>query len=83
MDFLMVYCSLINFKTVYNSKYFNGNYFIVIKLLKNQIRYLGRNWRKGHMKIMSLIYHKIRHRVNDDWAFANGENVLRYFFFIL
>lgn len=42
-----------------------------LKLLKNQIRYLGRNWRKGHMKIMSLIYHKIRHRLNDDWAFAN------------
>ena len=22
---------------------------------------------------MSMIYHKIRHRLNDDWAFGNGE----------
>lgn len=43
----------------------------VLKLLKTQIKYLGRNWRKSNMKIMSLIYHKIRHRLNDDWAFGN------------
>ncbi|XP_057304902.1 striatin-interacting proteins 2-like [Hydractinia symbiolongicarpus] len=43
----------------------------VLKLLKTQIKYLGRNWRKSNMRIMSLIYHKIRHRLNDDWAFAN------------
>eukprot|EP00794_Sanderia_malayensis_P017832 gene17832-19615_t len=45
--------------------------FYVLKLLKTQIKYLGRNWRKSNMKIMSLIYHKIRHRLNDDWAFGN------------
>ena len=25
------------------------------------------------MKIMSMIYHKVRHRLNDDWAFGNGK----------
>ncbi|XP_002164866.3 striatin-interacting protein 1 isoform X1 [Hydra vulgaris] len=43
----------------------------VLKLLKTQIKYLGRNWRKSNMRIVSLIYHKIRHRLNDDWAFGN------------
>ncbi|XP_065052039.1 striatin-interacting protein 2-like [Rhopilema esculentum] len=43
----------------------------VLKLLKTQIKYLGRNWRKSNMKIMSMIYHKVRHRLNDDWAFGN------------
>ena len=32
------------------------------------------------MKIMSMIYHKIRHRLNDDWAFGNG--MLHYCFFL-
>lgn len=43
----------------------------LLKVLKAQIKYLGRNWRKSNMRIMSLIYHKIRHRLNDDWAFGN------------
>ena len=44
----------------------------VLKLLKIQTKYLGRQWRKSNMKIMSAIYQKVRHRLNDDWAFGNG-----------
>lgn len=45
----------------------------VLKLLKMQTKYLGRQWRKTNMKIISSIYSKVRHRLNDDWAFGNGE----------
>ncbi|KAL0267192.1 UNVERIFIED_CONTAM: hypothetical protein PYX00_009539 [Menopon gallinae] len=43
----------------------------VLKLLKMQTKYLGRQWRKTNMKTMSAIYQKVRHRLNDDWAFGN------------
>ena len=45
----------------------------VLKLLKMQTKYLGRQWRKSNMKTMSAIYTKVRHRLNDDWAFGNGK----------
>lgn len=45
--------------------------FYVLKLLKMQTKYLGRQWRKINMKIISAIYSKVRHRLNDDWAFGN------------
>lgn len=45
----------------------------VLKLLKMQTRYLGRQWRKSNMKTISAIYNKVRHRLNDDWAFGNGK----------
>lgn len=45
--------------------------FYVLKLLKMQSKYLGRQWRKTNMKIISAIYSKLRHRLNDDWAFGN------------
>ncbi len=45
----------------------------VLKLLKVQTKYLGRQWRKSNMKTMSAIYQKVRHRLNDDWAYGNGE----------
>ncbi|XP_072939385.1 striatin-interacting protein 1 [Epargyreus clarus] len=45
--------------------------FYVLKLLKMQTRYLGRQWRKTNMKTISAIYSKVRHRLNDDWAFGN------------
>ena len=44
----------------------------VLKLLKMQTKYLGRQWRKTNMKTISVIYSKVRHRLNDDWAFGNG-----------
>lgn len=44
----------------------------VLKLLKMQTKYLGRQWRKSNMKTISAIYAKVRHRLNDDWAFGNG-----------
>lgn len=47
----------------------------VLKLLKMQTKYLGRQWRKTNMKIISAIYEKVRHRLNDDWAFGNGKCV--------
>ncbi|GAB0091706.1 striatin-interacting protein 1 homolog [Sergentomyia squamirostris] len=43
----------------------------VLKLLKIQAKYLGRQWRKVNMKTISAIYSKVRHRLNDDWAFGN------------
>lgn len=43
----------------------------VLKLLKMQTKYLGRQWRKSNMKTISAIYQKVRHRLNDDWAFGN------------
>lgn len=43
----------------------------VLKLLKMQTKYLGRQWRKTNMKTISAIYSKVRHRLNDDWAFGN------------
>ena len=46
----------------------------VLKLLKIQTKYLGRQWRKSNMKTMSAIYQKVRHRMNDDWAYGNGES---------
>ena len=45
----------------------------VLKLLKMQTKYLGRQWRKSNMKTMSAIYQKVRHRLNDDWAYGNGK----------
>jgi hypothetical protein len=43
----------------------------VLKLLKAQARYLGRQWRKTNMDLISAIYLRVRHRLNDDWAYAN------------
>ncbi|XP_069485690.1 striatin-interacting protein 2 isoform X6 [Ambystoma mexicanum] len=43
----------------------------VLKLLKIQTKYLGRQWRKSNMKTMSAIYQNVRHRMNDDWAYGN------------
>ena len=43
----------------------------VLKLLKLQTKYLGRQWRKSNMKTMSAIYAKVRHRLHDDWAYGN------------
>ena len=45
----------------------------VLKLLKIQTKYLGRQWRKSNMKTLSAIYQKVRHRLTDDWAYGNGE----------
>ncbi|XP_065181114.1 striatin-interacting protein 1-like [Sycon ciliatum] len=43
----------------------------ILKLLKLQARYLGKIWRKSNMKVLASIYHRVRHRLNDDWAFGN------------
>ena len=47
----------------------------ILKLLKMQTKYLGRQWRKSNMKTMSAIYQKVRHRLTDDWAYGNGQLV--------
>lgn len=44
-----------------------------LKLLKMQTRHLGRQWRKTNMSTMSAIYQKVRHRLNDDWAYGNEQ----------
>ena len=43
----------------------------VLKLLKLQCKYLGRQWRKNNMKTLSAIYALVRHRLTDDWAYGN------------
>lgn len=45
--------------------------FYVLKLIKMQAKYLGRTWRKSNLRIVSLIYQKVRHHLNDDWAYGN------------
>lgn len=50
----------------------------VLKLLKMQTKYLGRQYRKSNMKIMSAIYQKVRHRLNDDWAYGNGKIIFSF-----
>ncbi|KRX37192.1 Striatin-interacting protein 2 [Trichinella murrelli] len=42
-----------------------------LKLLKAQTKYLGKQWRKSNMELMSAIYRNVRHRLNDDWAYGN------------
>ncbi len=37
------------------------------KIIKIQIRYMNRNWRKNNMKIVSLVYQYVRLRKLDDW----------------
>ena len=44
-----------------------------LKLLKLQTRYLGRQWRKSNMMVISAIYQRVRHRLNDDWAYGNEQ----------
>ena len=43
----------------------------VLKLLKVQLKFLGRQWKKSNMKLISPIYQKVRHRLTDDWAYSN------------
>lgn len=43
----------------------------VLKLLKVQLKFLGRQWKKTNMKLISAIYQKVRHRLTDDWAYSN------------
>uniref|UniRef100_A0A5S6Q783 Far11/STRP C-terminal domain-containing protein n=1 Tax=Trichuris muris TaxID=70415 RepID=A0A5S6Q783_TRIMR len=42
-----------------------------LKLLKSQVKFLGRQWRKSNMELLSAIYRSVRHRLNDDWAYGN------------
>jgi len=42
-----------------------------LKLLKVQLKFLGRQWKKTNMKLISPIYQKVRHRLTDDWAYSN------------
>ena len=37
------------------------------KIIKIQIRYMNRNWRKNNMKIVSLVYQYVKLRNLDDW----------------
>lgn len=55
----------------------------ILKLLKMQAKYLGRAWRKSNMKTLSTIYQKIRHRLNDDWAYGNGNNTTVHYYYKL
>lgn len=43
----------------------------VLKLLKIQLKFMGRPWKKNNMKLISAIYQKVRHRLTDDWAYSN------------
>lgn len=37
------------------------------KIIKVQIKYMNRNWRKNNMKIVSLVYQHCHLRRLDDW----------------
>jgi hypothetical protein len=37
------------------------------KIIKIQIKFMNRNWRKNNMKIVSLVYQYVRIRNLDDW----------------
>lgn len=39
--------------------------------MKDQIRYLGKNWRKNNMSILSGIDRMVRHHANDTWFYDN------------
>ena len=43
----------------------------ILKLIKVQTKYLGRNWRRNNMKTISAIYRRVRHHLHDDWAYGN------------
>lgn len=61
------------------------SFYVVLfsQLLKAQTKFLGRNWRKSNMKTMSAIYQRVRHRLNDDWAYGNGEHIIHRGFDLL
>ncbi len=69
---LVIFKSAPIFKKVLRIKQPMLQYY-ALKLLKMQTRHLGRQWRKTNMSIMSAIYQKVRHRLNDDWAFGNEQ----------
>uniref|UniRef100_A0A915CZG2 Striatin-interacting protein 1 n=1 Tax=Ditylenchus dipsaci TaxID=166011 RepID=A0A915CZG2_9BILA len=68
---LVVFKSAPVLKRCMRAKWLGIFQLYVLKLLKMQARYLGRQWRKSNMDIISSIYLKVRHRLNDDWAYAN------------
>jgi hypothetical protein len=37
------------------------------KVIKIQIRYISKNWRKDNMKIISTVYQHVKLRSLDDW----------------
>merc|ERR1711910_120550 len=41
----------------------------VLKLLKMQTKYLGRQWRKSNRKTISAVQTESRPRLKNDWAF--------------
>lgn len=43
----------------------------VLKLLKIQSKFLGKQWKKSNMQLLSAIYQRVRHRFTDDWAYSN------------
>lgn len=67
---LVIFKSAQIFKKVLRIKQAMLQYY-ALKLIKMQTRNMGRNWRKSNMSTMSAIYQKVRHRLNDDWAFGN------------
>jgi hypothetical protein len=67
---LVIFKSAQIFKKVLRIKQAMLQYY-ALKLIKMQTRNMGRNWRKTNMSTMSAIYQKVRHRLNDDWAFGN------------
>ena len=45
---------------------------LAAKIIKIQIRYMNRAWRKNNMKIISLVYQYVRIRRLDDWLGTEG-----------
>ena len=48
--------------------------YYILKLIKCQVKYLGKQWKKNNMKLYYAIYRMLRHRLMDDWAYGTGDS---------
>ena len=46
---------------------------IAAKIIKIQIKYTNRAWRKNNMKVLSLVFHNVPLKNLDDWLAMEGQ----------
>jgi len=46
----------------------------VLKLIKSQVPFLGKMWKKNNMQVISAIDAKVTHHMVDDWIYANAND---------
>ncbi|KAL7670962.1 hypothetical protein ACOME3_005877 [Neoechinorhynchus agilis] len=57
-------------KPLYSARHCPLVQYYNIKLVKILSRYCSRQWRKVNMYRFPIMYHMVRHRFNDDWAYS-------------